>query len=176
MSGDIWRIVGLALILSIAFGVLPAWSGSRVAPQLALRSGTATNEIRISEPQSAHLPDSGPLVLLADTGFLIRTFYVLRHTDPGFDVEHLIVFAINPGVEGRPAKLPTTFTLELQRRIGSLPGVCGTNLVVGVAGDSKYRSLREAFLPIFYVPIEHGTDWGPQFYLYVRTQAPGRHH
>jgi ABC-type antimicrobial peptide transport system permease subunit len=47
-----------------------------------------------------------------------------------------------------------------------------TNVVVGVAGDSNYRSLREALLPIYYSPIERRSDWDSQFYLYVRTQAP----
>src|SRR5262249_20995987 len=47
-----------------------------------------------------------------------------------------------------------------------------TNIVVGIAGDSKYRSLREDLLPIYYAPIEQRTDWNLQFYLYVRTQGP----
>jgi putative ABC transport system permease protein len=46
-----------------------------------------------------------------------------------------------------------------------------TNVVVGVAGDSKYRSLREAMLPIYYLPIEQRSDWNSEFYLYVRTQG-----
>jgi predicted permease len=46
-----------------------------------------------------------------------------------------------------------------------------TNVVVGIAGDSKYRSLREAMLPIYYTPIEQRSDWSSEFYLYVRTQG-----
>jgi ABC-type antimicrobial peptide transport system permease subunit len=46
-----------------------------------------------------------------------------------------------------------------------------TNVVVGVAGDSKYRSLREAMLPIYYTPIDQRSDWNSEFYLYVRTQG-----
>jgi FtsX-like permease family len=47
-----------------------------------------------------------------------------------------------------------------------------TNIVVGVAGDSKYRSLREAMLPIFYGPMSAQSGPGWQFHLYVRTQGP----
>ncbi len=47
-----------------------------------------------------------------------------------------------------------------------------TNLVVGIAGDSKYRSLREPMLPIFYAPILPQSGRGWQFHLYVRTQGP----
>ena len=46
-----------------------------------------------------------------------------------------------------------------------------TNIVVGVAGDSKYRSLREGLLPIFYVPIDPRQSVDSEFYVYVRTQA-----
>jgi ABC-type antimicrobial peptide transport system permease subunit len=44
-----------------------------------------------------------------------------------------------------------------------------TNVVIGVADDSKYRSLREALLPIYYLPIEKRSYLDTQFYLYVRT-------
>jgi hypothetical protein len=46
-----------------------------------------------------------------------------------------------------------------------------TNVVIGVSDDSKYRSLREALLPIYYLPIEKQSEWGEEFYLYVRTQG-----
>ena len=41
--------------------------------------------------------------------------------------------------------------------------------VIGVVGDSKYRSLREPLLPIFYTPLRspYADDFGK--YLYVRT-------
>jgi predicted permease len=187
-------------------------------------------------------------------------------------VEHLIAFALNPGVKGPSVKVSPTFPTELQQRIQLLPGVRGasfasaplmqrigmktsvalsgqkipseaflnttldsvsnsffdtldiqilsgrrfttadalrsgpvptiineafarlifpnqnplgktfgtgapgkmaaaTHVVVGVAGDSKYRSLREAMLPIYYSPIEQQSDWNSEFYLYVRTQG-----
>jgi predicted permease len=272
-----WRIdllaVGLALTLSLMFGMLPAWIASRVAPQQALRSGTATRRSGRLSRGLLTFQTGTTLVLLVGTGLLIHTFYALRNTMPGFDVGHLITFTLNPGMEGRSTKLPPTFAEELQQSIQSLPGVrsaslanaalmqrigmktsvalpgrkipsgaflntsldnvsntffdtlgipilagrsfstadatrsgpvptvvneafvrvmfpnedplgktfgtgtpgvvaAATNVVVGVSGDSKYRSLREAMLPIFYSPIEQRTDWGSQFYLYVRTQGP----
>jgi predicted permease len=42
------------------------------------------------------------------------------------------------------------------------------NRVIGIAGDSKYRSLREPLLPIYYAPMQLRTYEGTQ-YLYVRT-------
>jgi ABC-type antimicrobial peptide transport system permease subunit len=46
-----------------------------------------------------------------------------------------------------------------------------SNVVVGLAGDSKYRSLREGLLPIYYSPIEQESDAADQVYLSVRTWA-----
>lgn len=43
--------------------------------------------------------------------------------------------------------------------------------IVGVVGDSKYRSLREPLLPIYYSPMQLRTYEGTD-YLYVRTEGP----
>ncbi len=265
--------VGLALSVSLLFGGVPAWITTRVSPQRALRSGTAT---RRSGPLSRALitfQTSAALILLLGTGLLLHTFYVLRHTSPGFEVEHLITFTLDPGMQGGSMKLPPSFAGDLQRRIQALPGVrsaslagaglmqriglktsvalpgqkvpegaflnsslnnvsqtffdtmqipilsgrsfssgdagrsglaptvinesfarmlfphqdpvgrtfgmgsTGTilkasNVVIGIAGDSKYRSLREALLPIYYVPLQHQEEWDSQFNLFVRTQGP----
>ncbi|MDT7812689.1 MAG: hypothetical protein QOJ42_2605 [Acidobacteriaceae bacterium] len=271
-----WKIdllaIGLSLVISLIFGVLPAWIASRVSPQQALQRGRATKRSGVLRRGLLTFQTGATLVLLVGTGMLVHTFYVLRNTSPGFDVEHLIAFALNPGVKGPSAKVSPTFPAELQQRIQSLPGVrsasfasaplmqriglktsvalsgqkiqseaflnttldsvsnsffdtlgiqilsgrsfttadalrsgpvptiineafarrilanqnplgktfgtgapgkmaVATNVVVGVAGDSKYRSLREAMLPIYYTPIDQRSDWNSEFYLYVRTQG-----
>jgi predicted permease len=271
-----WKIdllaIGLSWVISLIFGILPAWIASRVSPQQALQRGRATRRSGTLRRALLTFQTGATLVLLVGTGLLVHTFYVLRNTSPGFDVEHLIAFALNPGVKGPSAKVSPTFPAELQQRIQSLPGVrsasfasaplmqrigmktsvalsgqkipseaflnttldsvsdsffdtlgiqilagrsfttadalrsgpvptiineafarrilanqnplgktfgtgvpgkmaVATNVVVGVAGDSKYRSLREAMLPIYYTPIGQGNDWNSEFYLYVRTQG-----
>lgn len=271
-----WKIdllaIGLSVVISLLFGVLPAWIASRVSPQQALRSGTATRRSGFLSRGLLTFQTGATLILLVGTGLLIHTFYVLRNTSPGFDVEHLTAFALNPGMKGPSANVSPTFPAELQRRIQMLPGVrsaslasaplmhrigmktsvglpgqkipseaflnttldsvsnsffdtlgiptlsgrsfttadslrtspvptiineafarvifpnqnplgktfgtgapgkiaAATNVVVGVAGDSKYRSLREALLPIYYTPIEQRGDGNSEFYLYVRTQG-----
>lgn len=263
-------IVVLALLLSIGFGVLPAWYGCKANPQDALRGGSATKKSGMLSRVILITQVAGALVLLVGTGLLLHTLYALRHTNPGFDVDHLAVFAVNPSVHERSAQIPSSLALELQQRIQSLPGIRGaslasaplmqrfglktsvalpgqkipsvaflntsmdsvsntffdtmgirilagrsflptdatqtgqvpavingafarllfpnqnpigrtfgsgapgtiakgTNVIVGIADDSKYRSMREGLLPIFYLPIEKQSAFGSQFYLYVRT-------
>lgn len=213
------------------------------------------------------------LVLLTGTGLLTHTFYRLRHTDPGFDVEHLVTFTLNFDLLGGSAKERARLSQRLGQQVLGLPGVRGVGfstaavmqrvglktsvalpgqritpqafmntsldgvssgffralgipliagraleetdalrslplpavineafartffsganplgrsfgmgatsevaragfVVIGVVGDSKYRSLRESLLPIFYTPV--GNPYPDNFgnYLYVRAVGP----
>jgi predicted permease len=272
---------GLALSLSILFGAVPAWLASRAMPQHALRRGASTSRSSTLSRALLALQTALTLVLLVETGLMLRTFSALRHTDPGFDVDHLVSFSLVPEIAGPNAHiastfsrdLPPDFSQDLLQRVQQLPGVRSASLagaalmnriglktsvampgqnivgsaflntslnkvssnffetmsmpilngrgftatdadtqspgpvvineafartffpgqnpigktfgnsrrigetakadnrVVGIVGDSKYRSLREPLLPIFYSPMELRTYEGTQ-YLYVRTQGP----
>ena len=275
-----WKIdllaVLLALAVSVIFGLLPALVASRVDPQQALRRGSATRRPSVMSQALLSFQTGATLVLLVGTGLLIHTFVILKNTSPGFDVEHLIAFTLDPQLLGQSgsqaASLSPSLPAELQQRIQSLPGVRSasianaplmqrigmkttvaipgqkipsgaflntsldsvsstffetmqipilsgrsfssaesthsgpaptvineafarlifpnqdplgktfgmgtpgdtakaTNIVVGIAGDSKYRSLREALLPIYYAPIDPKLSIDSQLYIYVRTQA-----
>ena len=280
--------VFLALGVSLIFGVFPAWTASWIAPQQVLRSGTATRRIGLIGRSMLIFQTAASLVLLVGTGLLIHTFYVLAHTNPGFDVDHLIAFEVDSRQYGGAKGPVPGLQEELQRRTQALPGVRSAGLasmalmqriglkttvapsgqrvpedaflnttedsvsrtffetlgipilsgrsfsqaeaahyaklnyslleedaahpspapvvinqafahlifphenplgksfgidapgkiakaefmVVGVAGDSKFRSLREALLPIFYSPYAPTAGQPGQFYLYMRTQGP----
>jgi putative ABC transport system permease protein len=97
-------IVVLALLLSISFGVLPAWRGSKTNPQEALRRGSATKKSGMMSRVILIAQIAGALVLLVGTGLLLHTLHILRHTNPGFEVDHLTVFTVNPGVHERSAQ------------------------------------------------------------------------
>jgi predicted permease len=61
------------------------------------------------------------------------------------------------------------------RQFGSgPPGTIATSkfVVVGLAGNSKYRSLRESMPPILYLPIGHLGEGQSSFVLYVRAKSP----
>lgn len=261
----------LALTISLMFGAMTAWFSTKVAPQSVLRDVTASKRSGTVSRALLIVETGATLVLLVGTGLLIHTLYVLRHTSPGFDVEHMISFRLNPGLGTSSAQLSTalptkllaeieaipgvrsasfatapvmqrlgmktsvarpgqkiqaeafmnttldrvspsffstlgipflsgrTFSLDDQSRSGPMPTVINeafarllfphedpigrtfgfggpgdvateTNVVVGLVGDSKYRSLREPLLPIYYTPIEREPNWASQFYLYARTE------
>ena len=268
--------LGLALLLSILFGAVPAWLTSRAMPQHALRRGTSTSRSSTLSRALLALQTALTLVLLVEAGLMLRTFSALRHTDPGFDVDHLVSFSLVPEIGGPNTHIASTFPPDLPedllRRVQHLTGMRGASLagaalmnriglktsvampgqnivgsaflntslnkvssdffetmsmpvlngrgftatdmdtqspapvvineafartffpgenpigkifgngqpgetakadnrVVGVVGDSKYRSLREPLLPIFYSPMQLRSYEGTE-YLYVRTQGP----
>jgi predicted permease len=268
-----WIIVGLALAVSVAFGTIPAWLVSRVAPQVALRGATATRRSGRLSRGLMIFETAATLVLLAGTGLLTHTFYRLRHTDPGFDVERLVTFTLNFDLLGGSAKVYAALSQRLGQQVLGLPGVRGVGfstmavmqrvglktsvalpgqritqqdfmntslngvssgffralgiplitgrgleetdalrslpipavingafartffpgenplersfgmgatgevaktgfVVIGVVGDSKYRSLREPLLPIFYTPVGHPYPDNLGNYFYVRTVGP----
>jgi predicted permease len=268
--------LALALLLSLLFGAVPAWLTSRAMPQHALRRGASTSRSSALSRALLALQTALTLVLLVETGLMLRTFSALRHTDPGFDVDHLVAFTLVPEIAGPNAHtgstLPPGLSQDLLQRVQQLPGVRSAsiagsalmnrigfktsaalpgrtivqsaflntslnkvsshffetmgmpilngraftaadanvenpppvvineafartffpgqtpigktfgagapgdtakadNRVIGIVGDSKYRSLREPLLPIFYSPMQLRTYEGTEF-LYVRTQGP----
>ncbi len=271
--------VALAVGVSLAFGAVPAWVASRVAPEHALRRGTSTRRAGRLGKSLLVMQIGLTFILLVGSGLLIRTYYVLRDTNPGFEVEHLAEFTLNARVIGASEKLPPTLPFALQERVQNIPGVREASLssgalmrriglktyvalpgqrvakqgflnatmnrvsssyfdtlhipivagriftpgelreedldsstgppisvvvnqafarrffpnenaigktfgharpgqvataqyvVVGIAGDSKYRSLREQMLPIFYPPLVPSLKSSSYYVLYVSTQA-----
>src|SRR5262249_22089738 len=104
--------LAVSLIAGLLFGAIPAWQGSRLELNTALkesagRTGTGFRQNRargvlvISEIALA-------LVLLIGSALLIRTELALRGVQPGFDAEHVLTmrmsltgprFATSGGVE-----------------------------------------------------------------------------
>jgi hypothetical protein len=184
-------IVVLALLLSNSFGVLPAWRGSKANPQEVLRSGSGVRSAslanaplmqRVGLKTSVALPGQK----MPSTAFLNTSMDSVSNTF--FDTmgirilagrSFLLTDATQTGlvpvvINGAFAHLLFLNQSPIGRTFGG--GRAGeiakpTNVVIGVSDDSKYRSLREALLPIYYLPIEKRSDWGEEFYLYVRTQG-----
>ena len=131
---------GVGLGLTLLFGLAPAWMASRVAPQEVLRGGTATRRAGWGSRLLLVFQTAATLVLLVGTGLLLRTYEVLRHTSPGFDVGHLIAFTVDPEREDGLAdevgagseagkKAGMDLPADLQRRVEALPGVQGATVV-----------------------------------------------
>ena len=63
------------------------------------------------------------IVMLIGAGLLVRTLSNLRHLNPGFDTESILLFGINPTIAGYQDLQTVQLYRELQQRFAALPGV-----------------------------------------------------
>ncbi|MGC1655522.1 MAG: ABC transporter permease, partial [Candidatus Acidiferrales bacterium] len=129
-----WRVLaftlGICVLTGLVFGLAPAFRSTRVDLTPALKESAST------------LPGSGgragrfrlgsalviaqvalSVVVLIGAGLLVRTLENLRSIRPGFDVNNILLFEINPGRLGyRGAQVRNLFS-KLRDRLAALPGV-----------------------------------------------------
>lgn len=136
--------LGAAVLSALACGAIPALRGS--APDLTrLREGG-----RGTTRKHHYLRDllvvgqtALALVLLIGSGLLVRSFWELKHVDPGYDTEDLFTFQIAPD---RPQLHdgPTfaRFELDFMERLKALPGVQSVGLVENIPLNEGVAGMR----------------------------------
>ncbi|HSR67837.1 MAG TPA: ABC transporter permease [Acidobacteriota bacterium] len=119
--------LGLSVLVGLAFGLLPALRTSSVDPAPVLKSSS----LRSSQSRSARLLARGlialqvclAVVILAATALLLSTFLSLMGTDPGFDVDGLMVFDIDPRRTGYSPQENLDLARRLRETLAGLEGV-----------------------------------------------------
>jgi putative ABC transport system permease protein len=125
----------VSLLTAVLFAIAPALHASNANIQDALREGGRSgNDGRGRRRLRSLLVVSEmalALLLLVGAGLLIKTFGALRHTDPGFSVDHVLTMSMPLS----PADFPEghhdqalQFTQELSTRLNALPGVKGSGI------------------------------------------------
>lgn len=119
--------LGLALVTTLLFGLLPAWRGTRpdlarslTGPALRVTSGREQKTLRrILLLAELALGVS----LLACAGLLTRSFLHVLQADPGFDAGHALsgVTLLN-GQKYQTGEARSRFAEQLASRLATLPG------------------------------------------------------
>jgi putative ABC transport system permease protein len=129
---------------ALACGAVPALRGS--APDLhRLREGGRGSTPGRHWARNALVTGQTALalVLLIGSGLLVRSFWALRHVDPGYDTRDIFTFQIAPD---RPQLHdgPTfaQFDLDFMDRLRALPGVQSVGLVENVPLNEGTRTER----------------------------------
>jgi predicted permease len=128
------RVLGftgaVCILTGILFGLAPAVRASRVNLAPALKEGTA---IPWTSRSSEHTPLLGrslivlqvalSLLLLVGAGLFLRTLRNLNRIEIGFQSEGLLLFGINPTLNGYSGERLANVYRQVYRGLESVPGV-----------------------------------------------------
>ena len=125
-----WRVLLftslVAALTGVFFGVAPAIRSSRIAPDVALKSGrgTAGNPERLALQRGLTvLQMAVSLILLSGALLLVRSFWNLTRIHPGFRQEGVFVIYVNFAFMKPDAEARRAFKLGLLEQIRSVPQV-----------------------------------------------------
>ena len=119
--------LGLSVVTGVVFGLVPALQATRPQVAGALKDHAATvasgtGQVRFRRGLVvAQVALS--LLLLVAAGLFGRSVSNLMRVDPGFKTDGVLMFAVNPNLQGYTAARVYDFYAELQRRLATLPGV-----------------------------------------------------
>ena len=117
--------IGLAVLVGLGFGLLPALRSSRVHLADSFKSGTRTTEGRGRLRAGLVVAEVAlALVLLVSAGLLLKSLDRLLNVDKGFDARNVLTGAVSPSAARIPdAERWRGFFGALLTRAEALPGV-----------------------------------------------------
>jgi predicted permease len=126
-----FRVLGFTVAVAIATGVLfglaPAWRGTRVEPQSAMKAnarGVLESQSRFGLAKGlVMLQVALSMVLLTGAGLMLGTFSKLSSADTGFDRNQVLLVRVDPRNANYPLERRPALYLELQARLAAIPGV-----------------------------------------------------
>ncbi len=118
----------IAIVSTLAFGLVPALQVSRPDVSQALQQGAkgSTGGLHSNRVRAALVVSqvSLSLLLLAGAGLLIRSFFNLRGTDPGFNPSRVVVLDLSiPRIRYPEPDQQRLFYDRLVPKLRALPGV-----------------------------------------------------
>jgi predicted permease len=118
-------VLGVMLLTSLVFGLLPAVRGSRTEITLSLkdRSGDLSAGGISLRRMLVCVQVSLSLLLLFGAGLFVRTLRNLESLGPGFPTDHLLTFTIDPSLNGYSDEETKSFYERLNVNLQTMPGV-----------------------------------------------------
>lgn len=128
-------VVGISLLTSLLFGLLPALHASKTNLNETLKEGGggrgATGGVHGQRVRSALVVSeiALSLVLLISAGLMVKSFISLQRVDPGFEVDNLLTLQLNlPRARyGEDQRVIDTLQ-EIVERVKNQPGVKGAGV------------------------------------------------
>ncbi|MGC1783154.1 MAG: ABC transporter permease [Acidobacteriaceae bacterium] len=150
----------VAILTSVAFGLVPAWQGTKVELTSFLKDSSWSGTVALtrSRLRSALVVTEMALavVLLVGAGLLLRSLLGLRRVDPGFAKNHVITFGLDfPSSYGHLQNVE--FYRNLLARIRATPDVLSASAAfplplsaddVKTSFDIEGRPMRKSERPV----------------------------
>jgi predicted permease len=129
-----WRVLAftaaVAVITGVVFGLAPALRGSDIGLTSSLKSGDAGQDGGQNSQRRFTLGGALvatqmalAIVVLVTAGLLVRTLTNLKHLNPGFDTQNILLFSVDPRLAGYKGTHIDNLYRDLQENFSSLPGV-----------------------------------------------------
>ena len=120
---------GVSILTGLLFGIAPALRATRLDLTPALKENSASQgrggfRFGLGKGLIA-LQVAVSLLLLVGAGLFLRTLRNLEHVDYGFDANNLLLFDINPGLNGYRTQRLADVYQRLADRLNAIPGVRG---------------------------------------------------
>jgi putative ABC transport system permease protein len=124
------RVLGftaaVAILTGLAFGLAPAWRGTRVNPQSAMKAN-ARGVIEGSKfglgKALVVLQVALSLMLVVGAGLMLTTFFKLETVDPGFKPEHILLTSVDIRNGHYPQERRVAVYREMLEHLRTIPGV-----------------------------------------------------
>ena len=160
--------IALCALTGIAFGLAPAIRATRTDPLTALKAAAATvgrTRFRLGKALIA-VQVALSLVLVAGAALFIRTLINMRSISIGFRPEQLLVFQLDPTLNGYREQRLLDFHEQVVRRIAEIPGVRSATMsrsgLVSGSGTSdgvQYEG-KDVGVDIHYAAPRFLETWG----------------
>jgi predicted permease len=182
-----WRVLGFALgislVASLGFGLLPAWQSARPNLDDVLRAGAQRVAGRTSlRVRSALVVGEVALALMLTIGaaLLVKSLVGLQSTPPGFAVEQVLTMELAlPEARYGSGEALAGFQEQIEERLGLLPGVRAAALAhtlplqvgsdlpftiegrhvpgtqIGV-GNADFRPIGRGYFEALEIPVRRG--------------------
>jgi predicted permease len=113
----------VAAVTTFLCGIIPALQAAYVQPLAGLKDNRtqAAPRLRIGKALIA-IQMALSMLLVLGTGLLVQTLIHLHRVDPGFDVENLLVFRVNPGQAGYKNQDLHGFYEQTRQTLAGIPG------------------------------------------------------
>jgi predicted permease len=132
---------GLAILTGLLFGLLPAFSASRVSLERQLKANAGRTGVergqRLLSSALVVTEVSLAVVVVVGAGLLARSLWVLTHRDPGVEPDRLMTAQVEE-IEARCRGGCANFYRDLLRRVSGLPGVQSVAAAEAVPASGVY--------------------------------------